>query len=340
MIFAFLLLALPLFAAEEWLVFEGGSGPGAGKHVVLVSGDEEYRSEEALPQLAKILSKHHGFRCTVLFAIDPASGVINPEVTNNIPGLEALEDAGLMIIATRFRNLPDEQMKYIDEYVHSGRPVIGLRTATHAFNFPEDSGSHYKHYGWRSKEWDGGFGRQVLGETWISHHGHHKVQSTRGVIAKGNEDHPIVRGCDGIWGPTDVYTVELPLCDSCEALVMGQVLEGMNPDDKPVAGDYVQKTRRGEIRKTPNDPMMPVAWTKRFTGRNGKAARVFTTTMGAASDLESEGFRRLVVNAVYWAVGMEDKIPARAKVDLVGDFEPSFFGFGEFRKGLRPADYR
>ena len=78
---------------------------------MLVSGDEEYRSEEALSQLAKILATHHGFDCTVLYAIDPKTGEINPNEQTNIPGLEALRDADLMVIATRFRNLPDEQMK-------------------------------------------------------------------------------------------------------------------------------------------------------------------------------------------------------------------------------------
>lgn len=73
-------------AADPWLVFEGGDGPGKGKHIVLISGDEEYRSEEGLPQLGKILSRHHGFKCTVLFAIDPATGTIDPNNGRNIPG--------------------------------------------------------------------------------------------------------------------------------------------------------------------------------------------------------------------------------------------------------------
>ena len=96
-------------AAEQWIVYSGGSGPGAGKHVVLISGDEEYRSEEALPQLGKILATHHGFRCTVLFAIDPETGFIDPNVNDNIPGLANLDSADLMVIFTRFRALPDEQ---------------------------------------------------------------------------------------------------------------------------------------------------------------------------------------------------------------------------------------
>src|SRR5207253_1167366 len=113
-------------AADPWVIFDGYNGPGKGKHVVLVSGDEEYRSEEALPQLAKILARHHGFKCTVLFAIDPKDGTINPNQSSNIPGLEALKPADLLVIFTRFRDLPDEQMKHIVDYVESGRPIIGM----------------------------------------------------------------------------------------------------------------------------------------------------------------------------------------------------------------------
>src|SRR3954454_16288300 len=115
------------------LKLAGEQGPGRGKTVVLVSGDEEYRSEEALPQLAKILARRHGFDCTVLFAIGK-DGTIDPKRVDNIPGLEALDSADLMIIATRFRDLPDDQMKHVVDYIESGRPVIGLRTATHAFD--------------------------------------------------------------------------------------------------------------------------------------------------------------------------------------------------------------
>src|SRR2546421_8471531 len=123
-------------ADEPWVVYDGSEGPGKGKHIVLVGGDEEYRSEEALPQLGKILAKHHGFKCTVLFAIDPEDGTINPNISN-IPGLEALKSADLMIVFLRFRHLPDEQMKYLVDYIESGKPIIGMRTATHAFLFDQ-----------------------------------------------------------------------------------------------------------------------------------------------------------------------------------------------------------
>jgi Trehalose utilisation len=308
-------------AADPWVVYEGSEGPGKGKHIVLVSGDEEYRSEEALPQLGKILATHHGFKCTVLFAIDK-DGTINPNVSN-IPGLEALKTADLMIIFTRFRNLPDEQMKYIVDYVESGKPIIGMRTATHAFNIPGDR--TYASYGDGSK--DGGFGRRVLGEKWVNHHGHHGKESTRGLVAKGQEKHPILRGIkDGdVWGPTDVYTVTLPLPGDSQPLVLGQVLQGMKSTDEPVEGKK-------------NDPMMPVAWIKTYKTPEDKTARVFTTTMGASQDLDSEGLRRLLVNASYWAVGLEEKIPAQNKVDVVGEYKPTRFGFGGFKKGVKPAE--
>ena len=308
------------------LVLDGFDGPGKGKHIVLISGDEEYRSEEALPQLAKILAKHHGFRCTVLFAIDPKDGTINPNVTNNIPGLEALKTADLAVFFLRFRDLPDEQMKHIVDYVEAGKPIVGLRTATHSFNIK--GGKTHEKYSFNNKKWDGGFGRQVLGETWVNHHGKHGSQSTRGLIAAGEDKHPILRGIkDGdVWGPTDVYTVKLPLPGDSKPLVMGQVLEGMKFDDKPVAGKQ-------------NEPMMPVAWTKTYATESGKTGKVFTTTMGASQDLTAEGTRRMLVNGCYWALGMDDKIPEKSKVDIVGEFKPTPFKFGGFTKGLKPADH-
>ncbi|MCS6953673.1 MAG: ThuA domain-containing protein [Bryobacterales bacterium] len=316
-------------AQELFLALEGRSGPGAGKHVVLVSGDEEYRSEEALPQLAKILAVRHGFRCTVLFAIEPETGFINPDRRNNIPGLESLRHADLMVLFVRFRDLPDEQMKHIVDYVESGRPIVALRTSTHAFDLR--ASPTYRQWSWNSKEpgWEGGFGRRVLGETWIRHHGRHGQQSTRGIVVPSERNHPILRGIsDGdIWGPTDVYAVRLPLPGDSRPLVLGQVLEGMEPSSPPVAGGQ-------------NDPMMPVAWVRTYTGARGKPARVFTTTMGSSQDLLSEGFRRLLVNACYWALGLEDQIAPRGDVALVGEYRATPFGFGGYRKGLRPSDYR
>jgi hypothetical protein len=330
---ALTILVLALLPFTAWpqdstsgVVYEGSTGPGKGKHIVLVSGDEEYRSEETLPQLGKILARHHGFKCTALFAIDPKNGTINPNISN-IPGLETLKSADLLILFVRFRNLPDEQMKYLVDYIESGKPIIGLRTATHAFNNP--GSKLFSKYHWQSKAqgYEQGFGRQVLGETWISHHGDHGKQSTRGIIAPDARDHPIVRGInDGdIWGPTDVYGVRLPLPGDSKPLVLGQVLSGMKPTDEPVPGKK-------------NDPMMPIAWVRTYHTATGKDARIFTTTMGASQDFECVGVRRLLVNASYWCLGMENAINSSSNVAIVGDYQPQPFGNNRFVKGVRPAD--
>ncbi len=321
-----LLVTSFLSAADPWVVYEGSDGPGKGKHIVLISGDEEYRSEEALPQLGKILAKRHGFKCTVLFPIDKETGAINPDISN-IPGTEALATADLMIIATRFRDLPDEQMKPIVDFIESGKPIIGMRTATHAFNIK--GGKKYSKYTWTNgdKNYEKGFGRQVLGETWVSHWGNHGSQSTRGIVVKGQEQHPILRGIkEGeIWGPTDVYEAH-PGGDSVP-LVLGQIVAGMKFDDPPAKYEAGKQNR--------NEPMMPVAWTKTYKGENGKTARIFCTTMGAATDLEAEGTRRMLVNSVYWSLGMEDKISEKTNVEIVGEFKPTPFGFGKYVKGVR-----
>jgi len=316
-------LLATVVSAKSGVVLKGSKGPGKGKHIVFIIGDDEYRSEDLMPQLAKILAVRHGFKCTLLFAVNKETGEIDPSTLDNIPGLKALEKADLMVMFLRFRELPDEQMKYIIDYTNSGKPIIGLRTATHAFNYRKNTNSPYAKYSFRDKEFEGGYGRQVLGETWAGHYGHHKRESTRGLIAKGMENHPIVKGIEDIWGESDVYTITTLTGDS-KPLIIGQVLSGMDPKDKP----------------NPDKKLLPVAWTKTYTGEKGKTARVFTTTMGHSFDFKSEGFRRLLVNACYWAMEMEDKIPAKSNVDFVGEYNPNQIGMGGFKKGLKPSDHK
>ncbi len=318
-------------AEDAWVVYEGGAGPGKGKHIVLISGDEEYRSEEVMPMLGQILAEHHGFKCTVLFSL-AEDGTIDPNNQSNIPGLQALDTADLMIMALRFRRPPPEDMRHIDQYIQAGKPVIGLRTSTHAFAGIQGVYEKYNN-GYAGPEWKDGFGREILGEKWISHHGAHGRESTRGIIVDEAKSHPLVTGIQPgeIWGTTDVYGVRLPLPAGCQTIVLGQVLVGMNKDDAPVEGPK-------------NDPMMPVAWNKTYTTAAGKTGRVFTTTMGASEDFIEPGLRRLVVNAVYWCLGMEDQIRPDSTIDFVTEYKPTRFGFknqeGYWREiGRRPADY-
>jgi hypothetical protein len=316
-------LAAQTLAADS-LIYSGKSGPGKGKHIVFLAGDEEYRSEEGLPMLAKILAVRHGFKCTVLFSINPADGTIDPLTLTNIPGMEALGSADLCVMKLRFRELPDAQMKHFVDYVNSGKPIVALRTSTHAFQYKEHQKSPFAKWDWRNQEWPGGFGQQVLGETWVSHHGDHGKESTRGIINESFKRHPILRGVKDLWAPTDVYTVaHLP--KDAQVLVWGQVLSGMKPSDPPVSGPK-------------NDPLMPLVWLRDYTGETGKTSKIFATTMGAAVDLENEGLRRLLINACYSGVGLEKQIPAKANVDYVGEYKPGWFGFGKFKPGLKPAD--
>ncbi len=312
-------------ASPHWCVYEPGNAvPANGKHIVLISGDEEYRSEEALPMLGKLLSQRHGFRCTVLFPIDPASGEIDPNNQQNIPGMQNLQDADLVIMALRFRRLPDEQMKFFDDYLMSGKPVIGLRTSTHAFRYEGDDPTSFRHYS-GSQQWPGGFGKQVLGETWVNHHGHHGRESTRGIINPAQADNLLLTGVTDVWGPTDVYGIrELP--EGCQVLLQGQVIDGMTPDDPPLTGEK-------------NEPMMPLAWTRTWTTPAGKPCSIFCTTMGSSTDFANPGLRRLIVNAAYQMTSLADQISDDLNVDYVDPYEPTPFGFDRFRKGLTPRDF-
>ena len=322
-----LLLTIICFSylhAEEWLHFIPEKEKAIGKKIVFVTGDDEYKSETSMPMMAHILANHHGFECNVLFAINRKTGVIDTNQRDNIPGLHFLADADLMVIYTRFRTLVDDQMQMIENYLSTGKPVIGMRTATHAFDFSKVPDHSFAKYGYsnQNKDYLGGFGRQVLGETWIRHWGHHGKQSTRGRIAKGQEGHPILKSItDGeIWGPTDVYETALPQPEGCHAILLGEVCETMSSDSGPADGKK-------------NNPMMPIAWTwNRDVGAKG---RVFTSTIGGAmagkDDWANEGMRRMFVNACYWAVELEHKIPVKADVTPVLQPNP-------FRRGVKPSE--
>src|SRR5437764_11333529 len=225
-----LLLSLTALAsaAQTSVVYQPKDGPGKGKHIVFLSGDEEYRSEEGLPMLAKILSQRHGFKCTVLFAVDP-NGTINPDNQKSLPGAEALDAADAIVMLLRYRVYPDGVMKHFADAYRRGVPIIALRTSTHAFNYPRNSASAYKDYN--------DFGKKVLGERWVTHWGRHKVEATRGVVEPGATDDPILRGVNDLFGDTDVYEAYPPA--DAKILLRGQVVKGMRPSDPPA--DYAKK---------------------------------------------------------------------------------------------------
>ena len=227
-------LSASLFAAgEDHLVFEGSDGPGKGKHLVFLAGDEEYRSEEALPLMAQILSKQ-GFRCTVLFSVNP-DGIVNPDNGASLAHSVALDSADALIMSLRFRKWDDASMQRFEKALERGVPIVALRTSTHAFNFPGNS--KWTKYSYNAKAatgWEKGFGRQVLGETWVSHHGKHKVEGTRSVVADANKKHPVLNGVGTIFVTTDVYGAK-PLQPST-TLLNGQVTQTLDSKSAAVEG--------------------------------------------------------------------------------------------------------
>lgn len=318
----------PAFQEPTSVSYPAKPGAGGGRHVVLLSGDEEYRSEESLPMLGKILSQRHGFRATVLFSVDP-DGTINPKASTSLSNPEALDTADAVVMALRFRTWPDATMARFEKVLQSGKPIVALRTSTHAFNgFPKDSR-------WASWNYNnaGGFGERVLGETWLTHWGRHKVEGTRGIVEPSQKEHPLLRGIGELFGDTDVYEAYPPA--DATVLVRGLVLKSLSPRSEPA--DYRKVRSSDKQEQGVNDPPMPVVWTRVHRNVNETTNRVLVTTMGSATDLEDEGLRRLIVNGVYWGLGLE--IPARADVAYVDEYRPSFYGFDGFRRGLRATDF-
>tara|TARA_B100001057_G_scaffold175270_1_gene175864 strand:- start:5207 stop:6259 length:1053 start_codon:yes stop_codon:yes gene_type:complete len=318
--FAYLLAPiLSVFGGHhEILDLPGKKGPGKGKTIVLVSGDEEYRTEESMPMLAKILSQKHGFDCKVLFAWDSAGKHIDPNNQAGVRGWEHLKSADLMLIGTRFRKPTAEQAKHVTEFLNAGKPIIGIRTSTHAFNGSGKFGDKISY---------GAFGPLVMGEGWVNHHGRHKVEGARGVVEAKNAKHPILNGVKDVFGPSDVYGIRR-LTDKDTILMRGAVTATLDPKSKLVEGK--------------NEPMQPLAWLHPYEAPNGKGGTTFCTTMGASVDLVSEDLRRLLVNAAYHLTGL--KVPQNADASYVDPFYPSFYGFIRDKNhwpslDMQPSDY-
>jgi len=307
--------------AAERLEFQAPEPNDDTRNVVLIAGDEEYRTEESMPMLAKILSRHHNFHCTVLFSFGPdGADYIDPNNQHGMRGLDALDDADLMIIGTRFRRPSEDQAEHITNYLNAGKPVIGIRTATHAFTGPGEFGNVSY----------GTFGRMILGEQWVSHHGHHKREGARGVIEEAHVRHPILNGVQELFAPSDVYGV-IHLTDSDQILLRGAITKTLDPESAILDND------------DRNDPMHPLAWLHEYQRPNENGTgQAFCTTAGASVDLLNEDLRRLLVNAAYQLTGR--KVLPKANVEFVDPFYPSFYGFINDKTywktaNMKPEDY-
>ena len=315
--------------SDLWLNFSGTKGtaekprPGNGKRIVLIAAEQEYRSEQSMPMLAKVLSKHHGFDCTVLFSVNE-QGEVDPTLPapfkdeqkdkrHRIPGLEHLGKADCVIWLSRFMQLPHDQLKHFHDYFDSGKPLIALRTANHGL--------------WRGTKYLKNEKqvslRELLGGTFMGHHGGWHREATAGIIVPENKTHPILKGVKDIWGTSDVYRChnkEHPVTQDSTVLVMGQPL--------------VDLTRDAEPNET-KEPL-PIGWTKTWTGNQGKTSRIFHFTMGSAKDFENEGVRRLTTNAIYWGLEMESLIKPNSSVEIVGQYKPLKSGFNYQKLGVQP----
>ena len=317
--FAFLFASS--FAFANPVIYKAGES-SLNKKLVFVASDHEYRAEETLPALARILAVRHGFDCTLLFGLD-AKGEIEAGISN-IPGLEALKDADGMVFFGRFLALPPEQMKHIDDYLGRGGPVVGLRTSTHAFKYDKNRAKDpYIKYDFKyaGKDYQGGFGEQVLGQSWVGHYGQNHKQSTRIDLIDAKKNHPILRGVSKVHVQAGGYNAEAQ--PDWNILTMAQPLMSMEPDGKD----------------DPKKPPMASEWTREYTAKNGKKGRVFTSLYGASQDLLNPGYRRLILNGIFWSVGLENKIKADAMIDFVGPYNPSKFQIRGEVKGVKPAMY-
>lgn len=250
-------------------------------HVVFVTGDDEYRSEITMPMIAEILEASHGFRTSIAYARP------RPQTKDHIEGLEALETADLMVLFVRFRQLPEDELQAILGFVESGKPLIGLRTTTHAFQYPE---GHVR------QALNDGFGRDVFGQKWIVHHGHRSTTDV--TVHPGRADHPILRGVGPFSAKSWLYHVT-PLHGDNTVLL----------DGHSVGSDRADRADQYPLTQ-------PVAWTRRYRG-----APVFFTTLGHPGDFAHESMRRLLINAIYWALG-RDVPEDGASADVVGTYQP------------------
>lgn len=289
------------------------------KHIVFVSGEEEYRSEESFPMIARILERETGAKVSFCFSVD-SSGYIDPNNTKHIAGLEKLKDADLMVIFARFRALPREELKYIQDYVESGKPILGLRTSTHSFLYQEDS-LKYMNNEWPTK---------VFGQQWITHHGHFDDgnKPLTKVYLNSIKKQTILNGVKPFDAYSWLYHVdggEWKLQGDCNILLQGKSLKSNHEME-------------GNLEKFPLTN--PVAWTKTYTTNSGKSSKVFFTTLGHPYDFKDVSMRKLLLNSILWALDAENKIPENGiNADPVYNYEPSNSGFGQkYKKGVKLVD--
>ena len=322
-------VASPVRAADElWVEYQGQAGPGLGKHIVLVSGDEEYRSEEALPMLGKILAVHHGFRCTVLFAVDPQTGLIDPINRDEHPGARAAGDGGY----DGHRHSISRVARRTDA-IH--RPVCALGQADPG---PEDGHARIQVQSRLEQPLrdlrlcqpavagrlrSAGLGRYLDQSPRPARARRARVESS----TRRYQDHPILRGVRDIWGPTDVYSIRRSA--------------GGRPGAGPRPGAERHGARRSTAGRREERSDDALALDQGFyrpfgQDRRASSARRWAPRSICRARVCGGPWSMRAIGAWAWRT----QIPAASNVDIVGEYKPTFYGFGNFQRGVRPADLR
>ena len=270
-----------------------------------------------MPMLAGILQRELEAEITLCYPLDSA-GFIDPNRLDNIEGLSALDSADLMVFFTRFRALPSQQLQHIVNYAESGKPMVGFRTATHAFRYPDSSAQAYLNAAWPAK---------VFGQQWITHHGHFedgKIPLTA-VRPDTTRNHPILQGIQPFQAYSWLYHVD------------GGEWELQGDSDPLVFGHALRSNHEANNRLDQFPLDNPVAWTKTYTGTSGKASRIFFTTLGHPYDWRNPNMRRLALNGIYWA--LDRPVSDSLDVAYAAPYLPNNSGFGlKFKQGRKPQD--
>ena len=275
-----ILSTILLFLLSLATINDAGAQSKKAPLIVFVAGDHEYSGEYTLPMIAAELEKNYGFRTKVIKSYP------DQNAEKDIPGLEALKDADLAVFYLRWRQLPKEQLDYIEAYLKTGKPVMGFRTSTHSFNYPK---------GHELEKWNA-FGEFALnappgwgGKAGHTHYGHES--STDVAVIPAAAKHPILTGvAPNFHARSWLYRVlpDYPTKGS-EWLLMGK---SVNPDKAAIEN--------------------PVAW----TGTNSFGGKVFMTTLGHPEDFQVEAFQRLVINAIHWELGKKVPKQWKGKMDI------------------------
>ncbi len=232
------------------------------RNIVILIGDDEYKTEITLPEFAKNELEPLGFEVTIIHA--------DAKDKNRFPGIvEALKKADVLLVSTRRRLPPKDQLDAIRAHVAAGTPIVGIRTASHAFCLRDETAQKAA-LASGLDAWPE-FDAQVLGGHYTNHHG--DGPKTAVALADGAKDHAILRGVniDELKGNGSLYLVR-PLASSTTPILIGSV-----PDKKPE----------------------PVAYTN-LAGP--KKARVFYTSFGHLEDFNNPQFRKLLVNGIFWTI--------------------------------------